>query len=217
MTTTLLIPGLNGSSHAHWQRYWAQDHVDAFVVEQDNWSCPILSDWQRRLDEALSENDGAIVVAHSLGCLLVGSYAVRKQAGHIRGALLVAPCSLDAARQRHPCLSAFEDTPLSRLPFPSIVVGSSNDPYMSIEDLERHADVWGSELMTIDHAGHINVASGFGRWSQGYNLVNRLVDRNEDATSAPIKTVLRSHPTPSTQNQTNRTNYLANWIEHCRR
>ncbi|SFA84168.1 hypothetical protein SAMN03159496_00702 [Rhizobium sp. NFR07] len=175
MAATLLIPGLNGSSDNHWQRYWARDHANAVVVEQEDWACPAIEHWQANLDEALSRTDGAFLVAHSLGCLLAASYAKRALSKRIRGALLVAPCSLDTAVDLHPCMIRFGSEPLDRLPFPSLVIGSLNDPYMSPNQLDRHARAWGSELSVIGFAGHINVDSGFGRWREGYGLFERLV------------------------------------------
>jgi uncharacterized protein len=175
MVATLLIPGLNGSSDSHWQRYWARDHANATVVEQDDWACPAIEDWQAKLDEALSNTDGAFLVAHSLGCLLAASYAKSALSKRIRGALLVAPCSLDNATSLHPCMIRFGSEHLDRLPFPSLVIGSLNDPYMSPDQLDRHARAWGSELSVLGFAGHINVDSGFGRWREGYGLFERLV------------------------------------------
>jgi predicted alpha/beta hydrolase family esterase len=184
MIDTLIIPGLNGSSNEHWQRHWARNHAQAVVVEQDDWACPVLDDWQEKLDEALSATDGAFLVAHSLGCLLVASYAQRRLASRIRAALLVAPCSLEATLQMHPCMVDFGNEPLGHLPFRSLVVGSLNDPYMSVAQLERHVRAWGSELATIGFAGHINVASGFGPWPEGYTIFHRLV-RQADMTLQP--------------------------------
>jgi uncharacterized protein len=174
MPDTLLIPGLNGSPDSHWQRHWARDCEGAVVVEQDDWSCPVLKDWQDRLDEALAEKEGAFLVAHSLGCLLVASYARRKEASKIRGALLVAPCSLRTTMDRHPCMIDFGVEPMDPLPFPAHVVGSFNDPYMDIAQLMDHVQHWGCELTMVGFAGHINVASGFGRWQEGYRLAERL-------------------------------------------
>lgn len=175
MFPTLILPGLNGSPEGHWQRHWARDGADALVVEQEDWSCPVLGDWQAELDRALSQVEGAFLVAHSLGCLLAASYANRAAAHKIRGALLVAPCSLAVTLRLHPCMIEFSEEPLQRLSFPSLVVGSLNDPYMGLPDLERHVRSWGSELMTIGFAGHINIASGFGHWAEGYRIFERLV------------------------------------------
>ncbi len=178
MIQTLIIPGLNGSSDEHWQRHWTYENANSSVVEQENWTCPVLAQWQAKLDEALSNTDGAFLVAHSLGCLLAASYANRHQAGLIRGALLVAPCSLETTLTMHPCMIDFGIEPMERLPFPSLVVGSLNDPYMGVAQLEHHVKAWGSELAIIGFAGHINVASGFGRWHEGYDFFERLVRRS---------------------------------------
>jgi predicted alpha/beta hydrolase family esterase len=199
MVTTLLMPGLNGSTERHWQRHWARDDPGAVVVEQDDWACPVLRDWQQKLDEALSSTDGAFLVAHSLGCLLVASYARRPQAKQIRGAVLVAPCSLETVQRRHPCTVRFGDEPLDQLPFPSLVIGSLDDPYMSVEQLERHVVSWGSELTTIGFAGHINIASGFGRWPEGYGFLARLMKgaAGQPAPSRPIHSDPGSSPEQS--------------------
>lgn len=174
MFPTLILPGLNGSPEGHWQRHWATEHSSASIVEQEDWNCPVIEDWQAELDRALSVVEGAFLVAHSLGCLLAASYAERGNADKIRGALLVAPCSLEVTLRLHPCMIEFGHEPLARLPFPSLVIGSLNDPYMSVPDLERHVRGWGSDLATIGFAGHINIASGFGRWPEGYSFFNRL-------------------------------------------
>lgn len=175
MVQTLILPGLNGSSRDHWQRHWADERDGSRVVEQEDWACPVLSDWQEKLDEALADAGGAFLVAHSLGCLLAASYATRRQSDLIRGALLVAPCALDTTLSMHPCLIEFGPEPLDRLPFPSLVVGSLNDPYMDLQQLEQHVRAWGSDLAAIGRAGHINVASGFGPWPEGFALFDRLV------------------------------------------
>lgn len=186
MPKTLIIPGFNGSSDKHWQRIWAGERQDSVIVEQQNWSCPVLSDWQEKLDEALSVTESAFLVAHSLGCLLAASYARRRFTHKIRGALLVAPCALDTAITMHPCLAGFGAEPLSELPFPNILVASSNDPYMSGSQAQRYALCWGSEVLTIGAVGHINVDSGFGRWSAGYDLLDKMVQRARPSRSLVV-------------------------------
>lgn len=171
MCTTLIVPGLNGSAEGHWQHEWLRDRQDARLVDQDNWNCPVLSRWQARLEAELeAAEDGAWIVAHSLGCVLTASLAQRPSARRIKGALLVAPADLERVEQLHPCIVSFGETPLETLPFSSLVVGSLNDPYMDIPSLERHAQAWGSDLLNLGRVGHINIASGFGRWEAGYAL-----------------------------------------------
>lgn len=175
MCTTLIVPGLNGSAEGHWQQHWLRDRPDARLVDQDNWRCPVLAEWQARLEAALESIDGqAWIVAHSLGCVLTASLAGRLPARKVRGALLVAPADLGKVEALHPCVVSFGETPLETLPFPSLVIGSLNDPYMEPTDLKRHADAWGSDLVNLGAAGHINIESGYGRWEEGYRLLDHL-------------------------------------------
>ncbi len=174
-TETLILPGLNGSPEGHWQRHWARDRSDSRVVEQENWTCPDLDSWLRRLESAIEASPGDVrLVAHSLGCVLAANLANHRLASRIRGALLVAPCDLETAEKLHPCVINFGHMPRSPLPFPSLVVGSLNDPYMSVERLRHTTRCWGSALIDLGEAGHINIASGFGRWKVGYRLLELL-------------------------------------------
>jgi hypothetical protein len=56
---------------------------------------------------------------------------------------------------------------MHRLPFPSRLIGSSNDPHCSIARAQAFAAAWGSDLSIIANAGHINTASGHGPWPEG--------------------------------------------------
>lgn len=67
--------------------------------------------------------------------------------------------------------------PLNRLPFPSIVVASSDDPYVTLERAEEFARAWGSEFVNIGPGGHLNSASGLGDWPVGFALLERLRSR----------------------------------------
>jgi predicted alpha/beta hydrolase family esterase len=64
--------------------------------------------------------------------------------------------------------------PLSRLPFPSILVASSNDEYVTLDRAGAFAEAWGSRFVHIGAAGHINATSGLGAWSRGQALLADL-------------------------------------------
>lgn len=172
---TLIIPGLAGSPEGHWQHVWSEDRDNARFVVQDNWDTPDIQRWKARLEQALMETDGAYLVAHSLGCVLVAKMIDSAALGKIRGALLVAPCDLSATESIHPRLISFGDMPETKLPFPSVLVGSRNDPYMSEERSRHFAEAWGSRFVDMGYVGHINRASGFGRFNRGYQLFDNLV------------------------------------------
>jgi uncharacterized protein len=169
---TLIVPGLDGSPEGHWQRFWLDDHDNATLVEQADWSRPDLESWLMRLEFELMANGPAVIVAHSLGAVLAASLAGRISAANVIGALLVAPCDLDRAKLLHGRRIDFPSMPRLALPFPSIVVASRTDPYMDISVANRFASLWGSALVDLGDAGHINVASGFGRWPEAYALAS---------------------------------------------
>lgn len=185
---TLVLPGLNGSPEGHWQRHWARDNPESRVVEQYDWACPDSHDWLARLEQEIDRVGNDVwLVSHSLGCVLAAQFAESRLVSRIRGALLVAPCDLETTETLHPCIMRFGAMPRRRLPFPSLIVGSLNDPYMPADRLRQTALSWGSDLVDIGAAGHINVASGFGRWTAGYDFLEILKARAERADLADTK------------------------------
>jgi hypothetical protein len=174
MTHTLILPGLHDSDAAHWQSRWeARDETFVRVV-QDDWVTPHCADWIARLDQAVAlTGPDTVLVAHSAGCALVAHWAVGGSSMRIRGALLVAPSDPEAA-SFPPGPRGFAPVPLVRLRFRSIVVASSNDPYVTLSRAETFAKKWGSEFVMIGEAGHINSASGLGEWLEGLALLNTL-------------------------------------------
>src|SRR5262249_55413397 len=65
-------------------------------------------------------------------------------------------------------------TPRTRLPFPSILAASSNDPLCRFERAAELARGWKSALVELGPVGHLNPAAGFGPWPDGIALVDRL-------------------------------------------
>ena len=68
--------------------------------------------------------------------------------------------------------------PRERLPFPSIVAASRNDPLGSFERVAALAESWGSRLDDLGAVGHLNPASGYGNWPAAATYMHELgVDR----------------------------------------
>lgn len=195
MIRTLIIPGYRGSEAGHWQRLWAEDHPASDIVEQEDFSRPDFAEWLHVLEARLAAAPGAVLVAHSLGCALVAHLATRPAAAHVGGALLVAPADVDALACDVSDFSTFAPLPRAALPFPSILVASRNDPFMRYERAEALAHAWGSGLVDLGRAGHINVASGFGPWPEGVILAEALRGR-QAAAALPVVPQRRSKPAP---------------------
>lgn len=174
---TLLLPGLYDSGPDHWQSRWEQHDASCQRIIQRDWVTPVCSEWAETLDKAVRAADGPVaLVAHSSACALVAHWAMiaaPEQLAKVRGALLVAP-SDPLGPSYPPGPTGFDPVPMSRLPFRSIVVASSNDEYVALETARAYASAWGSEFVNIGEAGHINSSSGLGDWSFGYELLGRL-------------------------------------------
>lgn len=132
-----------------------------------------------------------LLVAHSLACLLVAHWAHRS-ALVPKGAFLVAVPDPQSAS--FPSTArGFVPVPMVSFAFRSLVVASANDPIGSLAHAKHCATAWGSTFVDIGQAGHINVDSGHGEWTEGYALFQKLAGssmtfqivqaRHEDAES----------------------------------
>ena len=171
-TSIIIVPGWRDSGPGHWQTLWAERLPQARRVVQDDWHTPTRSAWVARLEETVLEQPGPVVnVAHSLGCITT-AHMNPEAAARVCGALLVAP----ADPERRAVLSDFAPVPYAALPYRSILVASSNDPYCPIRLAGAYARAWGSEFVRLQNAGHINVDSGHGEWPLGRALLQSLTE-----------------------------------------
>lgn len=173
----LLLPGWRNSDAQHWQSRWEQRHGYT-RVQQHEWLQPLRGDWSARLQDAVLDSPQPVVlVAHSLGCVLVAwwaAHAPKEALAKVRAALLVAPGDVERP-DVHPQLARWAPLALQPLPFPSVLVGSHNDPYCSLERAQQLAQSWGARWVDAGHAGHINSASHLGDWEAGHALLLDLM------------------------------------------
>jgi len=173
----LLLPGWQNSGPEHWQSRW-ESQFGFERVEQADWEWPRRGDWMARLDDVLLLSDvPAVLIAHSLGCQLVASWAEHSQhTARVAAALLVAPP--DTEREDFPPqLHNWRPIRRSTLPFPALAVISSDDPYGSPERSTQMAADWGASVFMLGDYGHINGQSGLGDWPQGKALLDELLQR----------------------------------------
>jgi predicted alpha/beta hydrolase family esterase len=98
----------------------------------------------------------------------------------VLGALLATPPNLDSPLPAgYPAPEALRDggwmrTPRSVLSFPSVVAASTDDPLCPAERVVDLARAWGSRLLMLGPVGHLNPASGYGRWAEAADLVREI-------------------------------------------
>lgn len=169
------IPGLRNSGPDHWQSLWEKKYPDMFRrIHQHNWQEPEREAWIQEIEQVLQQEElnNTILTGHSVGCAAIVHWV--QAYGHVvKGALLVAPSDVD--HQDYPTyIKGFSPMPLEKLPFKTIVVASTNDHVVSPERAKYFADCWGSELIVLKDAGHIEGKAGYGAWEEGLKLLFRL-------------------------------------------
>jgi predicted alpha/beta hydrolase family esterase len=174
-SNVLTLPGWEGSGPRHWQTLWEQ-RFRYRRVEQHDWTKPLRGDWVARLEDVvLSCDEPAVLVAHSLGCVLVAAWAAHSRNTHrVKAALLVAPGDVERpeVREQLPSWSPIE---LRALPFPAVLLGSRNDPYCAFERARLFAHAWNAQFMDYGDCGHINADSGLASWPEGHVLLQDLM------------------------------------------
>lgn len=171
MTPVLIVPGIGNSGPAHWQSRWEQKYPAVTRITQRDWDHPDRETWVAALDAAIQAMGPCIVVAHSLGCLVVAHWAQwRRQ--RLRGVLMVA--IPDPSGPSFPAEArGFEALPAQWHGGPLTVVSSDDDPYSSPSFTQRCVADWGARHQVLGSAGHLNAASGLGDWPFGWALVDR--------------------------------------------
>ena len=171
----LLVPGLHGSGPGHWQSLWEASRPGCRRVVQRDRDKPDLAEWLDTLNRHVAACETEpVLVAHSLACSLVAHW-VKVFGRGVKAALLVSPSDVESPAQTPPEVRGFGPIPLIRLPFPSIVVASTNDPRVRFERAEFFARSWGSRFIGVAGAGHINESSGLGEWDEGQALLEELL------------------------------------------
>ncbi|MCA7997700.1 RBBP9/YdeN family alpha/beta hydrolase [Burkholderia metallica] len=178
--TLLIVPGLRDHVDNHWQTHLERRLPNARSV------APLEADKLSRaarvaaLDAALARIDGPVIlVAHSAGVMMTVHWA-RQATRKIHGALLAAPADLESPMPPgYPAPDAIDANgwtpiPTGRLPFPSIVAASRNDPLARFERVEALAAGWGSRLVDLGEVGHLNPASGYGEWQDAERLIHEV-------------------------------------------
>ncbi|MFB9079347.1 RBBP9/YdeN family alpha/beta hydrolase [Flavobacterium procerum] len=153
MINYLIVPGLGNSGTKHWQGFFF------FFFRIQDKKFPQSSRGTRMGEPTCGKKDKniresfkififfTIIIGHSLGCSTIAHWA-SKYKRKIKGAMLVAPSDLEAPQYTFPAIG-FAPIPLDKISFPTIVVASSDDIWVSLDRAQFFAESWGSEFINI--------------------------------------------------------------------
>jgi uncharacterized protein len=190
MTTVLIVPGLRDHVERHWQTILARRLPNVRSVPpmgREDLDCAARVRAIERFAQAVP--GPLVIVAHSGGCIMLAHWAQQTRRA-VRGALLAVPPDFERPMpEGYPTVEALQangwlPVPRARLPFPSIVAASRNDPLADYSRVAGLADAWGSELVDLGDVGHLNPASGYGDWPRADEFIATL-SAAADARVAP--------------------------------
>ncbi|WP_454753444.1 RBBP9/YdeN family alpha/beta hydrolase [Cupriavidus necator] len=184
LPTVVIVPGLRDHMPDHWQTLLAE-HLQkqgraVHIVPQIDQDQRLRSARVANLDRIVSGIEGPVIlVAHSVGVLITVHWA-QQASREIKGALLAAPPDYETplpAGYSDPqtlARNGWTPVPRERLPFPSIVVASRNDPIGKFERIRELAQDWDSRFVDAGHVGHLSPADGYGTWPMAEELIQEL-------------------------------------------
>jgi predicted alpha/beta hydrolase family esterase len=190
--TILIVPGLRDDVAEHWQTWLASRLQRVRTVPpmgRDDLDCARRVAAIER--EATAIDGPLILVAHSGGVIMTAHWA-RLSKRRVQGALLATPPDFEQPMPAgYPTMEALQQgdwlpVPRNRLPFPSIVAASRDDPLGRIDRVTKLARDWGSRVVDLGAVGHLNPASGFGQWPQAEELVRELSAERAAAAAAVL-------------------------------
>lgn len=170
----LIAPGYSNSGPQHWQTIWQHESPEFVRVEQGSWIQPNAEDWIANIERKVAAaGPESVIVAHSLACIATALWA-QQTTLKVKGVLFVAPADSESENFTLP-VYGFEKIPSTPLPFKSILIGSTNDPYCSYERAKQLAENWNSSLINLGDKGHINAESDLDNWEEGRDYLDQLL------------------------------------------
>ena len=186
MIHTVIVPGVGGSEHDHWQSWLQRQLKSCSRVQQQDWNKPVLHTWVEQFVKTVQAIQEPIqIVAHSFGCLTtVAALAQHPELNQkIKNLVLVAPANPArfgvagfARDSQNDYQQYFHQL---KLQVPTQMIISENDPWLNFQDALQLAKAWKIRPKNLGQVGHINVASGFGPFPEIYDfLISENVLKN---------------------------------------
>ncbi|NNG75766.1 alpha/beta hydrolase [Acinetobacter sp. ANC 4277] len=178
MIHTVIVPGVGGSEHAHWQSWLQRQLMSCSRVQQKDWNTPVLQNWISEFVNTVAPIQGNMqIVAHSFGCLTtVAALAQHPELNQkIKNLILVAPANPARFGEAGFARDSQQDYQRYfhqlKIAVPTTFLMSENDPWLNFEDAKCLAKAWKLNPINLGQVGHINVASGFGPFPEIYNYL----------------------------------------------
>ena len=175
----LFLHGWGGSDFPHWQAWSASELIkENYTIsfpQLPNKNLPTLKEWMEYLEKEFNHFKPDIVVCHSLANILWFHFIDKFKIDSIEKLMLVSPVKQNCEIEE---LKTFFPYPIPKdLKAKEIImVGSTNDPYKSTDEIMDVQIELNIGLKILDEAGHINEKSGYGELSCVVDWIKREVE-----------------------------------------
>ena len=163
----LLLHGWGGSDYPHWQAWLAGELAKDYgtvsfpLIQHPHY--PHINRWKKEVKAHLKDFRPDIVICHSLANTLWFHLCNEEEIEPVEKLILVAPprlnCDIETIKSFFPV-----NAPKKLFANSAILVVSTNDPYMTIDEAWELQEILGIPMKVIEDAGHINADSGYGEW-----------------------------------------------------
>lgn len=177
----LLLPGRGNSNRDHWISHWAGALPNSSRVLQKDWDHPTPDDWVPRLDAAIAASPRPVVlIAHSVAVAMVVTWADAARddrLARVKGALLVCPSDVENPDSAFDAIRPFAPMPRRPLPFPAMVLASSDDPRVTPDRARSFAEDWDADFLEVGPLGHLGNVARPGLWPEGLVHLGQLLSK----------------------------------------
>jgi len=163
----LILHGWGGSDFPHWQSWLAgeiaKDYGCVSFLKFSDPDFPDKNRWKEELTKELNEFNPDIVICHSVANILWFHICNETKPKELENLFLVAPpsltCDIKEIESFYPC-----KIPANLYAKESLLITSTNDPYITQEEVQELQKRLNIPIEVLENAGHINASSNYGEW-----------------------------------------------------
>lgn len=178
--TILIVPGLRDHAAGHWQTLLMQRLPKVAGVPPMGRADMHCARRVAAIEKVAHFVQGPLIaVAHSGGCITLAHWLAGTKL-RLAGALMAAPPDFESPLpEGFPTLDELDaggwlPVPRQRLPCPTLVAASRNDPLGRFDRVAGLVRDWGARVVDLGAVGYLNPASGFGDWPMADRLIAEL-------------------------------------------
>jgi len=168
MTKVYVVHGWGHSSNMPWIKWLEEElslkhNFEVYALDMPNTDHPKIEEWVSFLKENVKEiDDATYFVGHSIGCQTILRFLEREpKSEHVKGCFFVAPwleiigLEDDEMAIAHPWTSSnINPSRVEQHTGNISCLFSSDDNFISREEIEKFKDQFGAKILMRSHSGH---------------------------------------------------------------